>query len=336
MSQKVFITGKIPEIAYELLQEHFEVTMNHSLEPLSKEEIIAGLQGKDALLSILSDDIDRAVIESNPDLKIIANYGAGFNNVDIDAATEYEIPVTNTPKVSNKSTAELTIGLMISVARRMVEGDKEVRRGDFSGWAPLYFLGTELSGKTIGIMGMGSIGQEVAKRAASFDMNIIYYDLKPLEKWKEKKLNCQYQPFERLLREADFLSLHVNYNESLKHLISQKELALMKPNSYLINAARGPLVKERDLVQALKDGEIAGAALDVFEFEPEIGEALKQLDNVVLTPHIGNATVEARGDMARLCADNIINVLKGKMPISCVNEEIYSEYERKIFNPGGL
>lgn len=319
--QSVFISGKIPSVAYELLNKEFEVTMHDDLRLLSKQEIIDGIAGKDALLCLLSDPIDREIMESNPRLKVIANYGAGFNNIDIKAAGEKGIPVTNTPDVSTNATADLTMGLILAIARRIVEGDKETRAGRFQGWAPLYHLGVEVTGKTLGIIGMGSIGQAVARRAKGFDMNIIYNTRTRLPLNEEKELGLTYMSQEQVIKSSDFLSLNLSYGPATHHMIGSHELSGMKPTAYLINAARGPLVDELALLKALQNRVIAGAALDVYEFEPQLTKGLEALDNVVLTPHIGNATLETRDAMAEIAAKNIIAVLKGEEPLSCVNQE---------------
>ena len=323
MKQKVLITGKIPTIAYDMLNEKFDVIMHNELTPLSKEEIIRQGADKDALLPILSDSIDASVINACPKLKVIANYGAGYNNIDVSFATSLNLPVTNTPIVSTNATAELTMGLILSVARRIVEGDKITRAGEFTGWAPLYHLGFELTGKRLGIIGIGNIGKAVAKRALAFGMEIVYFDKYPLSKEMEIELNCSFLPLEELIPSVDFLTLHVSYDPSLHHLIGATEFSSMKPGAFFINAARGPLMDEAALLMALQNKTIAGAGLDVYEFEPKITAGLEKLDNVVLTPHIGNATVEAREEMAKIAASNIIEVLEGRKPISCVNTSIY-------------
>jgi len=323
MKQKVFVSGIIPEIASELLTKHFEVTMHNDLRLLTKQEIIDGLAGKDALLCLLSDSIDADVINSNPNLKIIANYGAGFNNIDVAVATLRKIPVTNTPKVSTNATADLTWGLLLSIARRIVEGDKTTRAGRFTGWAPLYHLGVEVTGKTLGIVGMGNIGRAVAKRAKGFEMRIIYYTRTRLSLEQEQELGLEFLSLDEVIRQADFLTFHQSYNPTMKHMISVKELASMKPTAFLINAARGPLVDEAALLAALRNKTIAGAALDVYEYEPQVTAGLEQLDNVILAPHLGNATVETRNAMAVIAANNIIAVLTGNKPDTCVNADIY-------------
>lgn len=324
MKQKVFISGMIPSVAYDMLSKEFDVTMHNDLRLLTKEEIINGVKNSDALLSLLSDNIDADIIQAAPNLKIIANYGAGFNNIDLKAATARKIPVTNTPAVSTNATAELTFGLLLAIARRIVEGDQVTRSGNFTGWAPLYYLGTEVSGKTLGVIGMGNIGRAVAKRARGFDMKIIYYDKFRQSPEVEKELGLEFMTQEEVIKNADFLTLHANYSPELHHMIGEKDLAMMKPSAYLISAARGQMVDEKALLKALQNNTIKGAALDVYEFEPAITPGLEKLDNVVLCPHLGNATVETRDAMAQIAAQNIISVLKGGKPQSCVNQEIYS------------
>ncbi|MCL6457389.1 MAG: 2-hydroxyacid dehydrogenase family protein [Gorillibacterium sp.] len=323
MKQKVFISGRIPQVAYEILSEQYEVRMHDDVVPLPKLDIIKGMAGCEALISLLSDSIDQEVIASNSKLKIIANYGAGYNNIDLEAASAASLPVTNTPIVSTNATADFTIGLMIAIARRLVEGDKTTREGRFTGWAPLYHLGVEVTGKTLGIIGMGNIGKAVAKRAKAFDMKILYDNLIRLSEQEEQNLGVEYCPQDKIIQEADFLSLHVSYSPALRHMIGKEQLAAMKPTAYLINAARGPLVDEAALLEALQNGSIAGAGLDVYEFEPKVTPGLEKLDNVILAPHLGNATVEAREEMARIAARNVISVLQGGKPLTCVNPQIY-------------
>lgn len=319
---KVFITGRIPPIARELLAEEFEVDMSDTTVPLPKTEIMSRMAGCDALLPILSDPIDKEVIASNPSLRIIANYGAGFNNIDVAEATARGIPVTNTPAVSTNATADFTMGLLIAIARRLVEGDRTTREGRFTGWAPLYHLGVEVTGKTLGIIGLGSIGRAVAKRAQGFDMKVLYFSRTRLAEEEERRLGVSYVAFEELLRSADFVTLHAGYQPALRHMIGAEQLRMMKPGAYLINAARGPLVHEEALLAALQNRTIAGAALDVYEFEPQVTEGLKALDNVILAAHLGNATIETREAMARLAAENIRSVLKGGLPLTCVNPAV--------------
>ncbi|MDY0235442.1 MAG: NAD(P)-dependent oxidoreductase [Gudongella sp.] len=316
--KNIFISGIIPEIAYKKLSEQHNVSINRTGKSLSKEKLIDEIRGKDALLCILSDKIDREVIESNPNLKIIANYGAGFDNIDLNAARENGIIVTNTPLVSTVSTAEFTFALILGIARRISEGERIMRTGNFNGWAPMFHLGTELKGKKIGIIGMGNIGKNVAKIANGFQMEVLYHNRSKMSEFEEKQHSAKYRSLEELLKESDIVTLHLSYHTSLYHYIGEKQLKLMKKTAFLINAARGPLVDEKALLKVLKNEEIAGAALDVFEFEPKITDGLELLDNVLLTPHIGNATIEARTQMSKVAADNILDALEGITPKNIV------------------
>lgn len=316
---KVYIAGPIPEVGLNLLKDQgFEVDMYEGTGIIDKETLKQGVKDADALISLLSTSVDKEVIDAANTLKIITNYGAGFNNVDIDYARQQNIDVTNTPKASTNSTAELTFALVLAVARRIPEGDKLCRTTGFDGWAPLFFRGREVSGKTIGIIGLGEIGSAVARRAKAFDMNILYTG--PHQKVdKEREIGAKYVDLETLLKNADFVTINAAYNPSLHHQIDKAQFEMMKPTSYLINASRGPIVHEKALVQALKDKEIEGAALDVFEFEPEINDELKTLDNVVITPHIGNATFESRDMMSKIVANDTISKLNNDQPKFIVN-----------------
>lgn len=317
--EKVYIAGAIPEVGLNLLKEHFEVEMYEGEGIIDKETLMEGVKDASALISILSTNVDQEVIDSASNLKIIANYGAGFNNVDVKYAREKDIDVTNTPKASTASTAELTFGLVLAIARRIVEGDKLSRTQGFDGWAPLFFRGREVSGKTIGIIGLGEIGSAVAKRAKAFDMDILYTGPHQ-KKEKEREIGAKYVDLNTLLENADFITINAAYNPDLHHMIDTEQFKLMKSTAYLINAGRGPIVNEEALVKALEDKEIEGAALDVYEFEPEITEGLKSLDNVVITPHIGNATYEARDMMSKIVANDTIKKLNGETPQFIVNK----------------
>lgn len=317
--EKVYIAGAIPEVGLNLLKEHFEVEMYEGEGIIDKETLKEGVKDASALISILSTNVDQDVIDSGKNLKIIANYGAGFNNVDVKYAREKDIDVTNTPKASTASTAELTFGLVLAVARRIVEGDKLSRTKGFDGWAPLFFRGREVSGKTIGIIGLGEIGSAVAKRAKAFDMDVLYTGPHQ-KKEKEREIGAKYVDLETLLENSDFITINAAYNPDLHHMIDTEQFKQMKSTAYLVNAGRGPIVNEEALVQALTDKEIEGAALDVYEFEPEITEGLKSLDNVVITPHIGNATFEARDMMSKIVANDTIKKLNGEEPQFIVNK----------------
>lgn len=316
---KVYIAGPIPEVGLNLLKDQgFEVDMYEGKGIIDKETLKEGVKDADALISLLSTNVDKDVIDAASNLKIIANYGAGFNNIDGDYARQLNIDVTNTPKASTNSTAELTFGLVLSAARRIVEGDKLCRTTGFDGWAPLFFRGREVSGKTIGIIGLGEIGSAVARRAKAFDMNVLYTG--PNQKVdREREIGAKYVDLETLLKNADFVTINAAYNPDMHHQIDTEQFEIMKPTSYLINASRGHIVHEQALVQALQDKEIEGAALDVFEFEPEINDELKKLDNVVLTPHIGNATFESRDMMSKIVANDTVSKLTNHEPKYVVN-----------------
>ncbi|QLK85385.1 NAD(P)-dependent oxidoreductase [Staphylococcus sp. 17KM0847] len=316
---KILVAGEIPESGMHFLEKNFEhVDVFEGEKLITKEVLIEKIKDKDALISLLSTNVDKEVIDAAPQLKIIANYGAGFNNIDVAYARSKNIDVTNTPNASTNATADLTIAILLAAARRVVEGDQLCRTTGFNGWAPLFFRGREVSGKTIGIIGLGEIGFAVAKRAKGFDMNILYCGPTRHEE-KEKMLDAQYVSQEELLKSADFITINCSYNPSMKHMIDTKEIEMMKSTAYLINASRGPIVHEAALADALEKQIIEGAALDVFEFEPEINDKLKTLDNVVITPHIGNATFEARDMMAEIVTTNIFKKSNGQTPDYIVN-----------------
>lgn len=316
--KKIFVAGPIPEVGLNLLKEHFEVQMYEGKGIISQDELKKGVKDAFGLVSLLSTNVDKEVIDSGEQLAFIANYGAGFNNVDIDYAKSKGIEVSNTPKASTNATAELTMGILLAVARRIPEGDQLMRHEEFDGWAPLFFRGREVSGKTIGIIGLGEIGSAVARRAKGFDMNILYTGPHRKED-KEQALDASYVDLETLLKESDFITINAAYNASMEHMIDAEQLKLMKSTAYLVNASRGPIVHEKALLEALQNKTIEGAALDVYEFEPEITEGLKSLDNVVITPHIGNATFEARDMMAKIVANNLIKKAQGETPDYIVN-----------------
>ncbi|EPY2526728.1 2-hydroxyacid dehydrogenase family protein [Listeria monocytogenes] len=317
MTASVFVAGELLPETMEALSK-WDVKVFSGEENITEAELIKNVTEVAAIICLLSSPITANVLESAKNLKIVANIGAGFDNIDVKKAQELGIAVTNTPDVSTEATAELTLGLILDVARRISEGDRLCRETpeQFKGWAPTFFLGTELSGKTLGIIGLGRIGQAVAKRAAAFGMKIIYSGHHP--KAVAKEWNAEFVSQEELLKRSDVVTIHAAYSPSLKHLLNETTLKTMKSSAFLINAARGPVVEEAALIKALEAGIIAGAALDVFEFEPKIGEDLAKLDNVVLTPHIGNATVETRAKMGQIAIANVEAVLAGKAPLHSV------------------
>ncbi|MFC6295332.1 2-hydroxyacid dehydrogenase family protein [Lactiplantibacillus daoliensis] len=317
---KIFISAAIPASGITSLQQAgYQPAIYQGNGLISHAELIAGVADAEVLITPLSTQVDRDVIDHAPNLKLIANFGAGFNNIDVNYAANQAIAVTNTPGVSTASTAEVTVGLILALMHRLVEGDQVMRTTGFDGWAPLFFLGHEVKGKTLGIIGMGAIGQAVAKRLHAFGMNIIYTQRHPLNVFTASKTDATDVSLEELLKTADVVSLHAPLTSETQHLIGTDQLALMKPTAYLINAARGPLVDEHALLAALQQGQLAGAALDVYETEPTLTPGFADLKNVVLTPHIGNATVEARDAMAKIVTDNAIAVLNDEMPRAVVN-----------------
>jgi glyoxylate reductase len=253
-------------------------------------------------------------------LKIAANFAVGYNNIDVKAATARGVPITNTPGVLTETTADLTFALLLAMSRRIVESDKYMRAGKYKSWAPMLLLGSDVHSKTIGIVGFGRIGYSVAQRARGFNMKVLYNDIE--EKSYAKEFDAKLVSLETLLKESDFVTLHPFLDNASNHLIGEAQLKMMKPTSFLINASRGPVVDEKALVKALKAKVIAGAALDVYEREPEFEPELAQLDNVVMVPHIGSATIETRNAMGSLAANNIVARLKGEKLLSCVNPEV--------------
>jgi len=315
---KVFVTRKIPESGIRLLKKHFQVRVYPKNNVISRTELIKGVKWCDALLCLLTDKIDSKVIKSNPKLKIIANYAVGYDNIDVKAAKK--IPVTNTPGVLTDAVAEHTFALLMSIARRVPESDSFTKAGKYKGWEPLLLLGSGIKGKTLGIVGSGRIGSGLAQRCKGMGMNIVYSDVKRNTDF-EKKFGGKYLNLNNLLKQSDFVSVHVPLLPSTKHLIGSAQFKTMKKTAYLINTSRGAVLDEKALVAALKKGEIAGAALDVFENEPKLSPGLNKLSNVILTPHTASATLEARSAMSELAAKNIIAALKGRVPPNVVNRK---------------
>ena len=319
---KIFVTRKIPEPGLELLRKYHKIEVNPEDKVLSKQKIIKGLKGKDGLLCLLTDIIDKEIIESEPNLKIIANYAVGYNNIDVKTATKHKIPVTNTPDVLTDTTSEMAWALLFSVARRIVEADKFTRQGKFKGWAPMLMYGQDVTKKTLGVIGTGRIGTAFALKSKGFKMNVLYYD-QVRNRQLEEELSAKKVELGRLLKESDFISLHLPFLPITHHLIGEKQLKMMKKTAILINTSRGPIIDEQALVKALKNNWIFGAGLDVYENEPKINKELLKLDKVVLQPHSASATTETRTKMAIMAAENMIKGLKGKIPFNCVNPEIF-------------
>ena len=326
MGFNVFVTRAIPEKGLIRLADVCDTLyVNPHDRPLSRQEIMDAVKGKErnGLLCILCDNIDAEVIDAlGRTIKGIANYAVGYNNIDINAAARRCIPVTNTPDVLTDATADLGWALLFSIARRIVESDRFTRAGKFDGWAPMLHLGTDITGATLGVIGAGRIGTAFALKSKGFGMRVLYCGHSQNETL-EREINARRADLETLLAESDFVSLHVSLTEETHHLIGAKELAMMKRTACLINSARGPVVDEAALLEALKARAIAGAALDVYENEPEITPGLSEMDNVVMVAHIGSGTVSTRDKMAEMAAADLIAMMKGERPQHCVNPEVY-------------
>lgn len=311
MRPRLYLARPLPDPVMVVIREQFSLTVTPADAPPSRSAILDGIRNAQAVICTLNERFDRDLLAAAPALRVIANYAVGYNNIDVEAAKARGIIVTNTPDVLTNATADLTWALILAVARRVVEGDQLVRQNRWTGWSPTQLLGIELSGKTLGIIGLGRIGQAVARRAAGFEMPILYWTRseRPLP---PSAASWRRVSFEDLLRESDVLTLHVPLTPETTHLINEKALRLMKPTAYLINAARGPVVDEAALVKALREGRLAGAGFDVYEKEPELSPGLRELSQVVLLPHLGSATTETRIKMGLMCVENVLAVLEGK------------------------
>jgi lactate dehydrogenase-like 2-hydroxyacid dehydrogenase len=317
----VYITRPLPVQVLDLLRE-YNVEMKNEDQALTKDELLAKIKDRDAVLvvsNVIDEEICRAVKSK---CKIFANYGVGYNNIDVESATQQGIYVTNTPDVVTDATADLAWTLLLATARRMVECDTFVRSGQ-KGWSPMNLIGAQVTGKTLGIVGGGRIGQAVARRAQGFKMNVIYTDVQNIPAF-EAAIDGKFVDKETLLKSADFISVHVPLLPSTRHLFGADEFKLMKKTAILINTARGPIIDEKALVEALREGQFAGAGLDVFEQEPDLMDGLSELPNVVLSPHVGTSTTETRIEMVVVCARNIIAAISGKIPPNCLNPQALS------------
>ena len=319
MKPKIFVTRLLPKPAMDLLETTFEVRVNPHDRVLIKTEIMEGTKWCDILLCLLTDTIDEDIIRINPNLKGIVNYAVGFNNIDVQTATKMKIPVTNTPGVLTETTADLAWALIFAVSRNLYKSEKILREGKFQGWGPMLLLGSDIHGKTLGIVGAGRIGTAVAKRAVGFKMKIIYSDTKKMN----SSIPAEKVEFDELLKKSDYVSIHVPLLPETTHLIGEREFKLMKKSAYLINTARGPIVDEKVLAKALQEDWIAGAGLDVYEKEPDIESELLNCENAVLLPHLGSATNETRTNMGLIAARNAIAIFNGETPPQLINPEIY-------------
>ena len=322
MTDRVFVTLPLPSPGIDMLRERFDVTMMEA-EGLPAATIKRHVAEADpiAIVGMVNVPITDEIMQAAPKLRVVANYAVGFNNVDLVAATRRGVLVTNTPGVLTEATADLTFALLLAVARRVVESDKFLRDGKFSGWKADLLLGSDVYGAVLGIIGFGRIGQAVARRGVGFNMSVLYSDARRASPEVEAEFRALFVPLDELLRKADFVTIHADLNEQTRHLIGERELKLMGPEHYLINAARGPIVDEKALVRALKEGWIKGAGIDVYENEPKTEPGLIDCWNAVLLPHLGSATVSARAAMAETAARNLIAAVDGERPPNLVNPE---------------
>ena len=327
---RIYVTRPIPSAAQlRLGQACPTVAANPEDRGLTHQELLDALRGCDGVITFLTDRIDGDIVEGAETLRVIANCAVGYDNIDVAAATRRGIIVSNTPDVLTEATADLAWALLMAVARRIVEADRFVRAGEFRGWSPGLMLGADLVGKTVAVIGAGRVGGALALRSKGFAMRVLYVDRHRNERL-ERELNAQQVDIDTAVREADFLSLHCPLTAETRHLINADRIAAMKPTAYLINTARGAVVDEAALVQALRERRIAGAALDVFENEPHLAAGLAELDNVVLTPHIGSATTETRTRMIMLAAENVFAAMRGERPPNIVNPEVMERASAKL------
>ncbi|OPY65618.1 MAG: putative 2-hydroxyacid dehydrogenase [Syntrophorhabdus sp. PtaU1.Bin050] len=324
MKPKVYITRRIPEPGISLIKESCDVTLHPYDEPPAHEEIVDHIRDKDALLCLLSDRIDREIIEAGPNLKVISTFSVGFEHIDVAAATRKGIYIGYTPGILTEATADLAFSLLLGTARRITEADRFLRgHGWKTAFSPNLLLGISVWGTTLGIVGLGRIGKAVARRARGFNMKVLYTKRTSLPREEETNLGVEYRSLEELFEQSDFVSLHAPLTDETRHLVNGARLRLMKPTSVLINTARGPVVDEAALIRALQERWIAGAGLDVFEKEPiDPTNPLLHLDNVVLLPHLGSATIQARSKMAEVSARNLLAVLHGEAPPCWLNPEV--------------
>ena len=318
MAQNIFISNNLPRSSVGLIPGSFSLDYNDSEAPLSKAELISRLKGKDGLICHIISTIDDEVLAAAPTLKVVANVAVGYNNIDVAAAKRRGVIVTNTPDVLTETTADFAWALLMAAARRVVEADHYARSGQWKAWKWDLLWGADVHGKTLGIVGFGRIGRAVARRAQGFNMRILYHDALRADAAGERELNATFVTKERLLADADFVTVHTNLTVETRHLIDEAALKRMKKTAVLVNAARGPIVDEAALVRALREGWIAGAGLDVFEDEPTIHPGLLPLPNVVLAPHIASASRDTRTGMAILAVRNCVAVLEGKPAITPV------------------
>jgi glyoxylate reductase len=320
---RVFVTQPIAESALKRLREVAEVEVNpDSSRVLDKAKLIEAVQRCDILISLLHDTVDAEVLAANPNLKAVSAMNITQDLIDLDEATRRGIPVTNIPAIVTDATADIAFGLLLAVARNIVFGDRLFRSGIYPGSQSNHLAGAAVTGRTLGLVGFGRVGQAMARRSRGFDMKILYTDPRRLPPQLERNFDARFRSLDDLLREADFVSLHAQMSPQTRHLMSDHQFSLMKPSAYVINTARGAVIDEMALVRALKDKKIAGAGLDVFEHEPQVAPELVTMPNVVLTPHLGSAVLSLREGMANIVVDNAIALIEGRPPVSCLNPQV--------------
>lgn len=322
--KKVLVTRQIPEAGLSMLRNDCDLDIYQQDQAIPRQLLLEKISQVDGLLCLLSESIDEELLSKVTRLKVVSNYAVGYDNIDVGAATRRGIVVTNTPGVLTEATADMAWTLLLTAARRVGEGDRIMRLQRFQGWGPLFLLGQDLQGKTLGILGAGRIGSAVAGRSVGWNMNILYYD-RAVNQGLERKHSAKKVDLDQLIRTADFISIHLPLSAETHHLINEGNLRRMKKSAVLINTARGPIIDEKALVMALREKWIAAAGLDVYQDEPRMAEGLSELENVVLAPHIGSATVKTRDDMARIAASNLLAVLDGKRPPNPVNPEVFDQ-----------
>jgi glyoxylate reductase len=330
---KVFVTGKLSQKAFDALQNFAQVDAYESDDPMPREQVEARLEGKDALVCILGDQVDAALFQKRPQLKLVANVAVGYDNINVADANEAGVLITNTPGVLDNATADLAFGLLLAAARRIVEADGFVRRGEWTGWKRELMLGAELNGKTLGIVGMGRIGKAVAKRARAFGLNIIYTrkcDDAKTDGELKKAFDAQRVSLQDLCKLSDFISINCPLRQETRHLIGKAEFALMQAHCVLVNTSRGAVIDEEAMIDALEQKKIASCGLDVFEREPLVPERLMALPNVVLAPHIGSATKETRAGMDELAVKGLLEAFSGKLPANAVNPDVWNKFAEKL------
>ncbi|WP_020610695.1 2-hydroxyacid dehydrogenase [Sediminispirochaeta bajacaliforniensis] len=320
--KKVYVSRAISDKGIELLRRQCDVRVQAADRPATREELLEGADWADGLLSLLCDKIDEEVLSAGGGLKAVANYAVGYDNIDLTAAGRLGVGVSNTPDVLTHATAEMAWALLFAVARQVVPSDRLMRSGRWQGWAPMEFVGCDVTGKTLGIIGAGRIGTAMGLMSSGFGMKVIYWNRSASPRLEEG-VGAQRVELDQLIEESDFISLHLPLNNTSRHLIGRPQFEAMKPTSCLINTGRGALIDEAALVDALRKGKIAGAGLDVYEFEPAMSKGLADLDNVVITTHTGSATSGSRGDMAVMAAENLIAMLDGRAGAQCLNAEVF-------------